>query len=283
MGLKREVAGLAARWVSGALDALGSLRPLRRFMLRTGGKLRFTESEVKVNGQALRLHTPNELSLFRAETYFTKEPETLEWIDSFEGEGVLFDIGANVGTYSLYAAKKGLEVLAFEPEAQNFAGLNRNIAVNGLDDKITALNVALSDRTAVDRLHLSALSFAAANHSLGASVDFNGNPRSAGFRQGILSYSLDGFLEAFPVPFPNYIKLDVDGLESKIVAGAQKTLADPRLRSLLIEINEALPKDLAIVETLRGLGFLAEKKPRAPMPDSQIYEKLFNYVFRRNR
>ena len=80
--------------------------------------------------------------LWRAETYETKEPDTIEWIDSFFREGdVIYDIGANIGQYSLYAAKKlkgNCRILAFEPEALNYSKLNKNIVLNNLTDSITA-------------------------------------------------------------------------------------------------------------------------------------------------
>ena len=52
----------------------------------------------------LSLFTPNWICRYRADTFSTKEPETLKWIDDSEDNGVLFDIGANVGLYSLYYA-----------------------------------------------------------------------------------------------------------------------------------------------------------------------------------
>lgn len=54
---------------------------------------------------------PNDVTRWKAETYFTKEPETIEWIDTFNEGDIFFDIGANIGLYSIYAAKKGLMLL----------------------------------------------------------------------------------------------------------------------------------------------------------------------------
>ena len=62
--------------------------------------------------------------LMRANTFFSKEPETLAWIDAMTENDVLFDVGANIGIYSVYAALKGLKVFAFEPESLNYAELN---------------------------------------------------------------------------------------------------------------------------------------------------------------
>ena len=75
----------------------------------------------------LSLLCPNKITEFRARTFHEKEPETLEWIDSIGKEETLWDIGANVGLYSMYAAQKGLKVLAFEPSPANYHLLNSNI------------------------------------------------------------------------------------------------------------------------------------------------------------
>ena len=61
-------------------------------------------------------------------TLFSKEPITLAWIDTFKDGETLYDIGANVGMYTIYAAvMRKANVYAFEPEALNYAELNKNI------------------------------------------------------------------------------------------------------------------------------------------------------------
>lgn len=280
MSLRRRTAELAARAIAGGLNALGGTRPLERLMMMVGERLRLDEAVVLTRHGPLRFCAANEVTHDRVETLFTKEPETIAWIDGLGG-GVLYDLGANVGTYALYAALSGDfdAVIALEPESQNFARLNYNIALNRLDGKVTAYPIAVSDRSRLDLLHLSALRAGGANHTLGAALDFNGNPRKTPFRQGAVSYSLDDLIATHAPPFPNHIKIDVDGLEPEIVAGASKTLSDPRVRSLLIEINEALPKAMGIVETLRSLGFDARRNDHARMSDDTEYGRLYNYVF----
>ena len=87
------------------------------------------------------------MAFYRAKSFFTKEPETVEWISTFNSQETLFDLGANVGVYSLLAAKAGVKVVAFEPEPQNFSVLTMNIYLNELSDLIVPLNIAISDRT----------------------------------------------------------------------------------------------------------------------------------------
>ena len=85
---------------------------------------------------------PSEMAVHRARTATTREPDTIAWIDGFEPGSVLWDIGANVGVYSLYAAlARDVRVVAFEPAAANFFLLTRNIALNGLNAKIGRAHV----------------------------------------------------------------------------------------------------------------------------------------------
>ena len=86
-------------------------------------------------------------------TLLDKEPATIRWIDTFAPGEVLWDIGANIGIYSLYAGVvKRVEVLAFEPAAFNHAVLCDNIRLNGLDDRVAAYGLAFSDRSGLGTL-----------------------------------------------------------------------------------------------------------------------------------
>ena len=79
------------------------------------------------------LSTPNALCQYRAKSFSTKEPETLSWLDAIPEGSVFWDVGANVGLYSIYAAKKNrVTVFAFEPSVFNLEFLARNIFLNDL-------------------------------------------------------------------------------------------------------------------------------------------------------
>ena len=82
---------------------------------------------IRHNGIDLEFCVPNRINYFRSETFSTKEPETLEWINSIPQGSVLWDIGANVGLYSCYAAKaRDCQVFSFEPSVFNLEQLARN-------------------------------------------------------------------------------------------------------------------------------------------------------------
>ena len=95
---------------------------------------------VRHNNYRFSLATPNYLCHFRASTFSSKEPETLAWIDSFHEDSVFWDIGANIGLYSLYAARhKNCRVIAFEPSFFNLEILVRNINLNNLSPLISVV------------------------------------------------------------------------------------------------------------------------------------------------
>ena len=97
-------------------------------------------------GSYLEFAVPNGECQARANTFSTKEPETLAWIDSFTDNSIFMDIGANVGIYSCYAAKmKSSKVYAFEPSVFNLEMLARNITLHNLVDRIYIIPLALSD------------------------------------------------------------------------------------------------------------------------------------------
>lgn len=277
MGLKKTIFDAAA----GAFVAALGLERATRLSCGLAEKIapvyRIERGELR-----LLLDCPNELTRSRAETYFDKEPETLEWIDGFAKGEVLFDVGANVGLYTLYAAARGAKVYAFEPESQNYALLNRNVFLNGLGDRITALNVALSDKDALGALNLPRFYAGSALNNFGENLNWKRERYEPAFRQGVIAFSLDSFLERHPEAFPAHLKIDVDGAEIKIVLGAEKTLRDPRLKSMLVEINEDLPEDVAIVEKAAAAGLRVLHKKHSDMIARSEFGRLYNYVFVRS-
>jgi FkbM family methyltransferase len=225
--------------------------------------LKFPYWEIEVDGRKLRYVTTNRLAEKRIETLFSKEPTTIPWLDSMSSGEVLVDVGANVGMYSLYAAQVvGVRVFAFEPEALNYAELNKNIYVNHAHGRVLAFCAALIDQTRVDRLHLGGFAEGLSHHDFGEntwSTDKNfgaiKTSKDARLLQGCLSHTVDSLVTSGAVPFPDHIKIDVDGLEHKVVTGAWRTLTDPRLKTALIEIDHRIPACLELVERMERAGW----------------------------
>jgi FkbM family methyltransferase len=186
------------------------------------------------------------------------EPETVAWIDDFVNEGeVVWDIGANIGLYALYAALgPGIRVLAFEPGAQSFAALMRNIELNAMGDRIAAYCLAFDEATGLDVLHMMATGAGHSMHAFGAgeAADW---PTAPAFSQSALGFSIDDFCRIFDAPRPDHVKLDVDGIEAKIIRGGRETLAGAKTVLVEIEDRGGDGEAGAVAPALEALGFRA--------------------------
>jgi FkbM family methyltransferase len=239
--------------------------------------------DVPLETGMLKMYCPGRLPVWRAESFLSKEPETIEWVDSFEGNSVFWDIGANVGVFSLYSAlRHQVKVLAFEPAAANYYVLNSNIRLNQLDNKISAFCLAFNKNTCLDSLFLSSVEFGSALHTFSKSNDLNEKPTVPKQKQGMIGFSIDDFIERFNPFFPNYIKIDVDGIEGEIVDGALATLADDRMKSILIELDtkNSIESD-RIIQVIEQAGLTLERRQHAPQFDQGEYSSIYNHIFRR--
>jgi len=196
-------------------------------------------SRVDVPAGSLLFATPTPLLQARAKSVMTKEPDTIRWIDGFEPGDVFWDVGANVGVFCLYAVRqRGVRVLAFEPSADNYAVLCRNVEINAFEDRVAPYCIALSGGTELGVLNSPSREMGASLHQFGKRGEAcrywaGGNTTSA---QGVVGFSIDDFIGQFRPPFPTRLKIDVDGLEWPILQGARNTLCDRRLKSVMAEL-----------------------------------------------
>jgi FkbM family methyltransferase len=237
--------------------------------------------ELSYQGLAIVFATPSLFTKWRVDSLFEKEPWTLDWIATFGPGEVFLDVGANVGMYTIWAAMtRRVPVYAFEPEAQNYALLNRNLLLNRLDGQVKAYCVGLSDIAAFTELHLTDLRAGGSCHSVGEKVDFKHQPTAPAFSQGCVTARLDDLVAEHVLPVPAHIKIDVDGFESKVIRGATSTLANRALRSLLVEVNQNLDDHQAMVRTLEEFGFRHDPDQVArAQRKSGIFKGVAEYVF----
>ena len=208
-----------------------------------------------------------------------------DWIEGFTTSDVFYDIGANIGVFSLFAAKRHgrhVRVLSFEPAVDTFAALTRNILLNKLEAFITPLQVALFDETGLQPFHYQELGAGTAFHAVGDAVDYRQRHFEPAAVQPVLAFKLDDLVESFGLPRPTRIKLDVDGIESRVLAGAARTLAVGRcdLWVELSDLGEHDSRTARITETLAGLGFKFETRiEHEGAPDSypHFYDVLFKH------
>jgi len=243
--------------------------------------LESTITEVSIDGTKLRFVTPTPTLLWRAKYLRSKEPETMDWIKSFSANDVLWDIGANIGAYSICAAAlKQCHVLAFEPSADNYMVLCRNVEANGLQSHITPYCMAFAGSTKIAFLNSNSRDLGAALNQFGdrgeRSLYWTGKLGSC--VQGMLGYRIDNFIQQFKPLRPVHLKIDVDGLELDILHGAMDTLSDRSLKSVMVELN---PDDNHEIETVisvmtKEAGFKLELRGKMQMSaDAKAQNHLF--------
>ncbi len=189
-----------------------------------------------------------------------REPWTVHWIENvIEPGDVLYDVGANVGAFSLVAAlahEQAVRVFAFEPSFVTYASLCRNILENGCDKSITPVPVALTEGKGTTMFKYRSLISGATEHAVGqqtlATKDFK--ETKPVYQQRILAMPLDSLTEDFKLDPPNHIKIDVDGIELQVLRGAKATLANGNVKTVLIDVRD--DKDSArVTEYLGQLGY----------------------------
>jgi FkbM family methyltransferase len=251
--------------------------PIGQFV-RIKEKLRMIEKlDYKRGNILMTVDTSTELMRLRS---CAKEPETIDWLESnFRPGDVLYDVGANVGSYSFvgYVVAGGdCTVYAFEPSFSTFEALCENVFLNRCDEKVIPLQVALSDETKLLTFNYSNISAGSSMHSVGAAINQSGQPFEPSYKQPMLSYRLDDLVAQFRLHPPNHIKIDTDGAELKILRGADQTLTHPNLRTLFIEVNEMLPTCDEMLSYIKDKGFIVRSRVAAG-----VSEGFFNYQFAR--
>ena len=229
-----------------------------------------------------KLYAPNWICRFRADSFSKKEPETLEWIDEYGGDGVFFDIGANVGLYSIYyAATKQANVYAFEPSVFNLALLAKNIHINQLAHRIKMITNPLTSQNEFANFSLSSLDEGGALSAFGVDYGHDGNELKKILSYQTAGLSLDFLMQHQVLPeYPHMIKIDVDGIEDLILAGAINTLKHPTCRTVLIEVSDHFKSQAEHVKTiLTDCGFSLRQKRQSEMVAAGAFSDAYNQIW----
>jgi FkbM family methyltransferase len=218
--------------------------------------------KVKAYGRMLEFTDPSWEMKGRWQGTLSPEPETVAWIESMAPGEVFYDIGANVGRFSVLAACRGLKVFAFEPEAQRYAELCRALWGNKLD--VVAYCVAVAGGLQFGRLVPGR-----STHTFGY-----------GSGQGAIALSLDEIVDEVGC-YPDHVKIDVDGNEPSIIDGARRVME--RAKSVLIEIDPGAERHGELVGLMRaaGFGFDQAQVDACTVRDGSKFTGMANYIFRK--
>ena len=237
---------------------------------------------IKHGSASFKIYTPNRMCNYRHATFSIKEPEMLEWIEEYGG-GVFFDIGANIGIYSLfYAQIKEGNVYCFEPSVFNLRQLAKNISINKLTERITIVSNPLTDKTGIAKFMNGSADEGGALSAFGVEYGYDGRQITSEINYSVLGFSLDDLLEKNMLKeTPSLIKIDVDGIEHLILKGATKTLESEKLKSLYIEVNDDFNEQAHQVKTiLESAGFsLKEKRHSEIIDGSEKFGRTYNQIW----
>ena len=237
------------------------------------------EKSVVYNNIKLKFYIPNRLSYYRVNTFNTKEPETLNWIDKFEKKTTFWDVGANIGLYSCYAAKKReCKVFAFEPSIFNLEWLGKNIFLNKLVEKIVVIPSPLSETVLENKLNFSSTEWGGALTTFGKSYGHDGKDLKKIFELSTMGITMDEAKNLLKIPQPMYVKIDVDGIEYLILKGGEKVLLNTK--ELLIEVNEKFTEQKNNCDKyLKELGFSLKEKKRSSLFKNTDYSTSYNQIW----
>ena len=202
------------------------------------------------------LDTSSEIPKFRAETFWTKEPETIQWINdnlALKSHADLFiDVGANIGIYSLYAAEVNCDVpvFAIEPVATSYDELLKNIASNHRTEQISGFCVALSHQMGFGKL----INLDSRLGSSGAQIEYIPNPVAG----HTVVKSGDRLLEEVSseknLDWQNImLKVDTDGNELDVLRGFSNNFNHLKILTVLIETHPSNRDGIDEFLTSRGL------------------------------
>lgn len=138
---------------------------------------------------------------------------------------LFIDIGANVGAYTILAsAEINAKTISIEPVPSTFKNLMDNILVNHIQTNVKPLNIGLGSKNGKLKFTRS---FDTVNH---VAIDNETDTIEVDIS------TLDTILSTEPSP-PILLKIDVEGFETEVLNGAEKTLSNKSLKAIIIELN----------------------------------------------
>lgn len=222
--------------------------------------------------KVIRVRAETDYCAWRGRTMFTKEPETILWLEQMGPNDVLWDVGANIGLYSIFAAivSEVGTVYAFEPDSQNFAELAQNININKADS-IIPYCIGIGSKPDIGLLYLSDLDPGRSGHSISPT-------KNRKFVQGCVIESIDSLVEK-GFKMPTHVKIDIDGLEPHVVMGMLSNIKS--IHSILIELNNKFESHRALIEKIKSYGFWfdQEQVDRTSRPEGSGWENYHEYIF----
>jgi FkbM family methyltransferase len=181
--------------------------------------------------------------------------------------GVILDIGAHIGTFSMYASKfgKDVKIFSFEPEPLSFGLLSSNISANKLSDRVSVFNLAVSDKDGPGELFVDRNS--TGEHSI---IGTDGK------RISVELVSLDKVFKNNNIKGCRLMKMDVEGAEYKILYNTKPDILR-RIDNIYMEYHNLkdIPENngTSLKRFLESVGFSVEISKPDLMNNGHIYAR----------
>tara|TARA_B100001057_G_C22768808_1_gene918738 strand:+ start:12 stop:854 length:843 start_codon:yes stop_codon:yes gene_type:complete len=256
-----------------------------RSFVRLLNKSQFDNYEtIKFSNFEIKFSNPNNITDWRIKTFNSKEPETLDWISKFSSNSTFWDIGANIGQYSIYAAKKinNINVISFEPSVFNLEILARNIYINNLDN-ISIMSLPIFDKIENNYFSLSNLDWGGALSNFGTNKNWEGDVINTEFSYKTFSLNPIKFISTYNLVYPDYLKIDVDGVENIILKSFGQNIK--HIKSVLIEVNDNFVSQKNDIESfLINNNFKLIKKEQSELIKNfpKTFHNSYNQIWNNN-
>ena len=206
---------------------------------REFGQSKLSRIRTIMSALPFKLNVHAEIPKFRAQTFWTKEPETIHWINRNLSEnadiGLLIDVGANIGVYSLYAAtvNNSISVFAVEPVPDTFRELNANIELNEKTNQISTYMVALSYKSGSGKLKNVDTRLGSSGAQIQIVTSGDDAPTKVLRGDHLLEYEWKKRYRNNKI----MIKIDTDGNELDVLNGFVEAFKDGSIVTVLVETH----------------------------------------------
>ena len=161
----------------------------------------------------------------------------------------------------MIAAKRLEHVYSFEPQTNTYSTLITNLQSNSITEKVKAFQIALCDRTRIDKLNMSSIESGNSYNTFGGITNQFGTDIS-NYSYYIMGYTIDDFIQIFKPVYPTHIKIDVDGIEERILVGGRKTFNSEILKSVVIETEGSKKRINENLKIMMSYNFKIRKQEK---------------------
>jgi len=213
-------------------------------------------NRIRINGHTLYYPKDMAWCFIDGDYYEKKLTEILEFAIKNIKSPVFYDIGANIGYYSIRFAKISQEIHSFEPVKKTFEILTKNKSVNNIENLyLHKYGVSNQNKS----LNINLYSSSGNNSIIKRNIPENHPCKFIGVEE-ITTVTLDSYIKDNRIPLPDLIKIDVEGAELYVLEGAKDVISSKK-PIIIFEYSETTFNDANykfenIIQYFNGMDYL---------------------------